>query len=244
MFWKKKQPAGRIDAAGPAQPAPPAAPKPKTPAERLNEAASTLAASLAAYSEAAYRAAQPGADAELQAVYDKVNAARELVTKGRLAYALGRCLPEHVKYWPSWIKRDDFEKYIGFAATEISATETKEEDGSREIKVSTIDFTFNGGRFRLILRDKGMSYAPGDPFRFGEVELFTGIERVAKFKIMEDVLKEYSEWEFSDVRALKVGPWMQDVLDMSAQIEASRRLRMDEFQNERAREAALDIDLG
>lgn len=241
MFWKKKPPAAKQE---PARSEPPAAPKPKTPAERLNEAASTLAASLNAYSEAAYRAAQPGPDAELQAAYDKVGAARELVTKGRLAYALGRCLPEHLQYWPSWIKQDGFEKYIGFAASDITATETKEEDGSREIKVSTIDFTFNGVRYRLVIRDRGMSYAPGDLFKLGEVELFTGIEGVAKFEIEEDISKEYSEWEFSDVRALKVGPWMQDVLDMSTQIEASRRRRIDEFQDDRAREAAREIDLG
>lgn len=32
-------------------------------------------------------------------------------------------------------------------------------------------------------------------------------------------MKDYSEWQFSDVKALKVGEWMQDVLDMA------RRLR-------------------
>ncbi|MBJ3764598.1 hypothetical protein ILP92_17825 [Maribius pontilimi] len=241
MFWKKKPPPETHE---PVRSEPPAAPQPKTPTEKLNEAASTLAASLIAYSEAAYRASQPGPDAELQAAYDKVEAAHKLVTEGRIAYALGRCLPEHVKYWPSWIKQDDFENYVGFAATEIAATEEKEEDGSRNIKVKTIDFTFNDGHYRLILRDRGMSYAPDDPYRLGEVELFTEIERVAKLEIVEDISKEYSQWEFSEVRALKVGPWMQDLLDMATQIEVSRRRRMDEFQDERAREAARDIDLG
>lgn len=241
MFWKKKPPVERHE---PVQPELPAAPKPKTPTEKLNEAASTLAASLNAYSEAAYCASQAGPDAVLQAAYDKVEAARKLVTEGRLAYALGRCLPEHVKYWPSWIKRNDFDKYVGFAATEIVAAETEEDDGSRSTKVKTIDFTFNDERYRLILRDRGMSYAPGDPYRLGEVELFTGIERVAKFEIGEDISKEYSQWEFSNVQALKVGPWMQDVLNMATQIEASRRRSMDEFQDERARKAAQEIDLG
>jgi hypothetical protein len=241
MFWTKKQPVEKQVAARSELPA---APKPMTEAGKLNEAASVLALSLNAYSEAAYRAAKSSPDAELQAAHEKVGAARTLVEKGRIAYALGRCLPEHMKHWPSWIEREDFKKYVGFAASDINANKTKEADSAREIEVSTIEFTFNDVRYRLTIRDKGYSPAPGDPFRLGEVELFVGNERVAKFDIVEDYSKEYSNWQFSEVRALKVGQWMQDVLDMAAQIEASSRQKLDKFHDDRVREAAREIDLG
>lgn len=72
----------------------------------------------------------------------------------------------------------------------------------REINVSTIEFTFNDVRYRLIMRDRGNSLAPCDPFRLGEVEFFVGNECVAKFDIVADYSKEYSHWEFGEVRAL------------------------------------------
>jgi len=57
-------------------------------------------------------------------------------------------------------------------------------------------------------------------------------------------MKDYSRWEFSDVRALKVGPWMKDVIDMAIQIEAFSQRRTENFLNERTLEVAQEIDLG
>lgn len=235
MFWKKKQPAEKQ---GAARSDLPAAPEPKTEAQRLNEAATALAASLRAYSEAAYRAAQHSPDAELQAAHSKWNAAHRLVTEGRVAHALGRSLPQHMESWPFWIEREDFKKYVGFAASDINANRTKEADSVREINVSTIEFTFKDVRYRLIIRNRG--------YRTGEVELFTGNERVAKFDILkkEAQYDGYTYWEFMDVRALKVGQWMQEVLDMAAQIDSLTRRDLDKLRDDRAREAARDIDLG
>ena len=216
----------------------------KTDAEVLRDAASSLADTLRAYSEAAYKAAKPKPDHELQAAYDTVAAAEKLVKEGRLAYALGRCLPEHVKYWPSWIERDDFKKHVGFNAESIAATKREDEGAHRNVAVAIVDFVFNDTQYRLTLRDEGMSSAPGDPYRFGEVELLADGKRVAKFGLIEDISNQYSTWEFSDVRALSVGTWMQDVLDMAAQVEASSRKWIDDFNDERAKAAAREIDLG
>jgi hypothetical protein len=239
MFWKKKN--SQVSEA-PIPPIPPSAPK--TEAEVLREATSSLAGALRSYSEAAHKAAQPKADTELTKAYDTVAAAEKLVKEGRIAYALGRCLPEHVKYWPSWSKRDDFKKYVGFDAEKIEASSHEEQGTYRTVKVTTIDFTFKGTRYRLNLRDKGMSAAPGDPYRFGEIEVVADDKVVAKFGLIEDISNEYSTWTFSDVRALSVGPWMQDVLDMAAQIDGSEQKRRNEFHDDRARAAAREIDLG
>ena len=221
-------------------PAPPPVAEPKSSTERFEEAASVLAASLNDYSDAAYRASQQAPDEELNAAYHKVEVARKLVREGRLAYALGGCLPEHVRHWTAWIQRDDFQEWVDFAATEITAVQSKEEDSS----CATIDFTFNCTRYRLILRDHGMSPVPDTAARYGEVEFFANGQRVAKFELVEDLMKEYSEWSFCDVRALKVGPWMKEVIDMATQIEASRRKHKDDIFDQRAREAGREIDLG
>ena len=217
--------------------------KPKTSAELLEEAASKLAASLSAYSEAAYHASKSEPDAELRAASDKLKCARKLVLEGRLAFALGQCLPKHVEHWPTWSQRDDFGDWVGFKADDISATETKEKKGSQTFRVATIQFTFDGRRYRLVLRDYGMSPVPDMIEKHGDVELFLDQERVAKFEIFKDLMKEYSDWEFRDVSVLKAGPWMKDVIDMASQIETSRRERIAGYLNQRTREASREIDL-
>ncbi|WP_168623205.1 hypothetical protein [Roseicyclus persicicus] len=220
----------------------PEAPKPQ--AEILREATASLAAALKNYSDAAHKAARPEADPELKNAYETVKAAEKLVKESRLAYALGRCLPEHVKYWPSWIKRDDFKKYVGFDVQDIEVRSSEEQGAYRNVKVSTVGFNFKGTRYQLILRDEGMSSAPGDPYRFGEIEVVAEGKKVARFGLIEDLSNEYSTWTFSDVRALLVGPWMQHVLDMTAQIEASDERRKNAFLDDRVRAAAREIDLG
>lgn len=241
MFWRRKTTIVQQEIQ---QNDEPVIEEPQSVSQQLEEATDKLSASLRAYSDAAYLASQSKPDTELTAAYEKVAAARKLAQEGRLSYALGRCIPEHVKHWPAWIQREDFQTWVGFQASNISATKTEEEDGSRNIEVSTIKFFFNDCRYQLILRDRGMSYVPDTAEHFGDVELFVDEQRVAKFGLIEDLMKDYSRWEFSDVCALKVGPWMKDVIDMATQIEAFKRRRTENFNDERALEAAQEIDFG
>ena len=216
---------------------------PKTKESPLEDVTSKLAASLKAYSEVAREALQPKASAELEAAHEKVDRARVLVLEGGIASALGTSLPEHVKYWPAWSQRDDFREWVGFGATEITAKKSEEISGSRTISVCTIDFAFKDASYRIILRDCGMSYVPDSLEKLGKIELFVEGRRVAKFDLVEDLSTEYSAWSFSEVRALEVGPWMKDVLDMAAQISASRRRRTDDIVDTRVRETAREISL-
>jgi hypothetical protein len=215
----------------------------KSLVDQLNEAADKLASSLHTYSEAAYKAAQEVPDNELIEARAKVKAARKLVMDGRIAYALGRCIPEHVKHWPSWITRDDFHKWVHFDAQDIAVYAHDEQDGSRNIKVVAVDFTFNQNRYRFVLLDRGMSYVPDSLEKLGEVQLWLGELVVAKFDVIEDLDDEYSEWQFSDVRALRVGLWMKDMIDISTQIEAGRRKGPEEFLDNQTLDAARNIEL-
>ena len=240
MLWKRKAPPPK-----PASIKPPTVESPKTREEQLEEAADKLAASLSNYREAAYRASNPAPSEELKAAREKIKRAEELVLEGGLALALGRYLPEHVKYWAMESQREDFRNSVGFDATQITATESEEEGGSGTATVVTIDFVFNDTIYRLILRDYGMSpvtWRVTDVDQRGEIELFTNDLRVAKFGLARDCMKDYSEWGFTGVRALKVGPWMKDVIDMATQIEAGERKRFDEEINTHIRETARDID--
>jgi hypothetical protein len=237
MFWKKPQ-SPRHEGESP-NVAPPAPSLP--PARDLSKAAAELAASLNAYADAAHEASKLEPDSELIAARKKVAVARKLVREGPLADALGSCIPEHVKYWPAWSQHDSFQSWVHFDASDIQAHKHEEEDGSRKVQVYVIHFTFNCSRYRLVLRDRGMSPVPDSADRLGDVELWLDDQLVAKFELIQDF---DSYWRFSDVRALKVGPWMKDMIDIATQIEAWRRSYSEDIINKRDLEAAKNIDLG
>lgn len=243
MFWKKKQEQD-LKTDEPLMAAEPIEPGPKSTQAELEEAAKKLAASLRTYAEASYAAKKAVPDEELTAAHYKVQIARKIATEGRIAYALGRCLPEHMAHWHAWSQRDNFMDWVGFEATEIKATRTTEEDGVRKVVVNTNDFTFRDRQYRLVFRDSGLSSAPDDHVYIGEVHFYAGESRVAKFDVTKDLMKEYSEWQFADLTGFRVGTWMQEVLDMAAEIESSRAQKMNSFSDERARQAADEIDLG
>jgi len=239
MFWKSRQ--GKAPEPLAARPDPPVA---RTKQRELEQAAEVLAASLRSYADASYAANHTACDDELKTAHRKVAIARKVVTEGRLGYALGRCLPEHMAHWHAWSQRPDFAKLVGFDADDIISSRTQEEDGLRRIEVSSTDFTFNGSAYRFVFRDFGMSPAPGDHTYYGEVHFHADETCVAKFSVSKDAAREYSEWEFFDVLAFRIGSWMSDALDMAAQIDAFRERSVRKFSDERALRAAAEIDLG
>lgn len=243
LFWKKKQEQD-LKAAEPIMVAEPIESAPKSTQAGLEEAAKRLAASLRLYADGSYAAKKAVPDEELTAAHYKVQIARKIATEGRIAYALGRCLPEHMAHWHAWSKRDDLMDWVGFDATNITSFQTMEESGGRRVVVTTNDFTYRDRLYRLVFRDSGLSSAPDDHVYIGEVHFYSGDTRVAKFDVTKDLMKEYSEWQFAEVTGFRVGTWMQEVLDMAAQIEASREQKMNRFSDERARKAADEIDLG
>ncbi len=240
MFWKKKQDQRAAEPVMTAEPIKSA----KSKQEELDAAAKELANSLRSYADASYAAQQAAPDEEIKAAHQKVHRARKIVTEGRLAYALGRCLPEHMAHWHAWSERDDFRTWVKFEATNITSSRATEEIGSSRTEVTTNDFTFRDRPYRLVFRDRGLSSAPGDNTYRGEVHFYSGEICVAKFSVSKDLMDEYAQWEFVDVTGFRVGAWMQDVLDMSAQIEASSERMITDFIDERARKAADEIDLG
>jgi hypothetical protein len=147
-----------------------------------------------------------------------------------------------MEHWPSAIKHATFAPY--FDARDIQAEAHAEERGYRKVKVSTMVFTFNGSRYRLAVRDEGMSPVPESYDQCGEVERWLAGQIVAKFALLKDVSEDFSQWRFADVQAIRVGPWMKDVIDIATQIEIAREGRGNELLNKLTLEAADNIDLG
>jgi hypothetical protein len=66
---------------------------------------------------------------------------------------------------------------------------------------------------------------------------------VLKVSVSQDLEHEYSYWEARDVRAFKPGPWMQDLVKISAQREQRFSRRLHKSSEDRVREAGANIEL-
>jgi hypothetical protein len=231
MFWKKKPPREepKIDKA----------PRQQRNALGPEEAAARLAASLLDYSDALSRELRTLPDKEVLEAKVKIDAATTIVLDGRLAYALGRAIPETIKSWPWWIKRDDFETLVTFDAKEIQALNYTEKDQiERDIKVVDVTFTFAGNSYRIILRER---FSPTHPQ--ADIELWDHDILVAHFYLRKTG-DEFPHLEFDEISTFRVGPWMKDALAMAAQIDAFADRRRQKSHDDLIRKTAQNIELG
>ena len=239
MFWKSKNKSEQVESLQ----TPVSAPLEKSASEKMQASAEVIAAELRIYEKASLDQERSEPDIELLEAQRKVDAARKIVCDGRLSYALIRQLLHHVAHWSSWISRTDFQNYVSFDAKEISAAREELEGDFRSTTKHTISFVFEDVKYTCVIHDKGYSNAPGDTYKFGEVEFWVAEKIVLKLSIIEDYSKEYSQWEFGDVMAFHSGEWMTALIKIASQIEQRNRQKLDAFQVDQVIDAGKNITL-
>lgn len=239
LFWKSKSRSEKVE--GPE--ATLAAQPEKSASEKMQASAEVIAAELRNYEKASLEQERSEPDFELVEAQRKLDAARKIVRDGRLSYALIRQLLHHVAYWSSWISRSDFQKNVSFDAKEITASREVLEGKHRSTTKDAISFVFEDVKYACVIYDKGYSQAPGDTYKFGEVEFWVAEKMVLKLSIIEDYSKEYSQWEFGDVMAFHSGEWMTALVKIASQIEQRERQKRDAFHVERVTDAGKNITL-
>lgn len=237
MFWKKKAQSQISDRGAPDDMT-----QETSVADELVKRANDLTNALRDFEEAALAAEAKPEDAKLVDAQKKVAAAHEIVLDGRLGYALVSQLIDHNEHWPSWKDRDDFAHWVQFDADDIASEKKDISTHYKKMHEVRTDFSFHGKRYACVLRDQGYSSAPGDAIKFGESEFWDGAKLVLKVGLIDEI-SEFSRWRPFDVRAFKPGPWMQDLLSISAQIESRTNQDFNRHSDDDVREAARNIDL-
>ena len=205
-----------------------------TVAERLVEA-------LSEYERYALDVERPEADPDLDDAYRKVRLAKKIVSEGRISYALCRQLLEHVEHWPSWITRDDFEEYIVFDASEITARRAKK--AGRRGETTEVSFVFGERCYRVVFTNEGPSYVPEDSHYYGEIEFLVDDRVVLSMSVSQDLSSNFSYWTMSSVKVFVPGDWMKELLRIAAQIEIRNDVKRKAYIDRRTREASANIRL-
>ena len=130
-------------------------------------AAERLAAALAAYERDFAERIKDSANVDAETARAIVREANTIVRESGLGTALAPTLIEHVKHWPTWSKRDDFQDWVGFPATSIYATAEKRD---KEEVLGAL-FIYKNERYGIRFGDEGTTWLPdGSANRDGKVD--------------------------------------------------------------------------
>jgi hypothetical protein len=212
-------------------------PAPAKPEQRPDEIISEM---LAAYQRHFYETAKGKPDPSVEAAKVKVARANKIVSDSRIGYSVCSLL-EHVRNWGAWSKRDDFQKYVAFPATDVTGTEDKTDKNHDR---RTIDFRYSGVPYTVIFIERGVSsWSHDDLNSYGSVELLASYKLAIGLDISKDISKEYDRWHFNSVSAFAPGDWMKHVVEMSALIDAHQSRQMSSYDDEDALRRAAQIKL-
>jgi len=171
-------------------------------------AADRLAAALAAYERDFAARIKDLTNVDAESARAIVREANTIVRESGLGTALAPTLIEHVKHWPTWCKRDDFQDWVGFPATSIYATAEKRD----KEEVLGVLFTYNHERYGIRFSDEGTTWLPD-----GTDFLWNGDAVLGVSVFLES--GEFGKWCWRDVHIFKVGEWAKGLLEIAAHIK-------------------------
>ncbi len=206
----------------------------QTPADRL-------AAALAAYQADFEKKLKSQPNPDAGEARQRIKRAEDLVRQSGLAKAL-EVLLEHTKHWPSWSRREDFKKWVGFPVGEVQ--EHRDEGKFDSTKNTIVCFTYQDDQYGIVFKDKGgISLPDGEIYHSGTVEFVASGDTVLGLNITQEHNEYTSDWRYSGVYALKMGSWSKALLEIAAYIRAHDENSSIRYSNERVIDQAKNISI-
>jgi hypothetical protein len=198
-----------------------------------------LSEALSEYQSQYYEKVSKALDNDAEEAKRVVREARKFIEESRLGYSICRPVFEHVKHWPSWSERDDFEKWCTEPFRYLSGSETRDKPAT-----TVVSFAYNSRPYTLRFVDEGMSAWAEDSHTYGKLELRSGDSLVLGLDVSLDVAKgDLAHWWPTNVYAFVPGPWMKDLVEMAAHIDGMQTQKRMQFTNEDALIRAKGIKL-
>ena len=139
---------------------------------------------------------------------------------------------DHMKNWPSWKEKPD-QWTAPVALDDLSGTARDE-----------VRWTWQGQSFAMLFK-KWPSHGFGnDTLDFGTITVEAGGVVVAAITAKKDLSKEFDQWRFSGIDALKVGPWIAEFIRFYQQVRLADETRGYARDADYVTAKAARIDLG
>lgn len=180
------------------------------------------------------KAAHDARNAETKDARDKIAKATELLRESGLA-SIVPALIEEIRHWPSWSKMPDRWK----CPVELTGLE-----GESSSTASWVQWRWQDILFRIKF-DEPPSYGFSDSnLSFADIAVQVDGAEVLAISVCRDVVKEYDNWRFTSLKALRVGPWMAALMDFWRVVKLAKEARMAQRGVDDAKSRAARIDLG
>jgi hypothetical protein len=170
---------------------------------------------------------------DTEAVRTKLERAREYVRKSGLDQALPTVW-EEIEHWGTWVNMPD-EWSPPDGVTEIRGGEGSDE--------SYVSWKWHGHVYRMQFRRR-RSYTPDGDLEFAEIDLIVDGEPAITLDCTKDGYETWEQWRGSDVKQLRVGPWMSDIIRFAGHLKLTSERQTWQFFAEADEQRARRIDLG
>jgi hypothetical protein len=169
-------------------------------------------------------------DVETSVFIKKIKNAEEFILESGLDESFLNVL-KHIWHWASWSQRDDFKQWAAFVPANIIG-----QKGS--VSGWNLSFDFADHRFKFSFQQHD-SY--DYEYRFAGVSLdFDGL-RVLEMGCSAYVNRDYSDWEYSSVKGLVIGDWVQSIVEMDELIKLYSLKWRKELDDSNLREQAENL---
>jgi hypothetical protein len=166
------------------------------------------------------------ARAEIREDELRIERAREFVRKAGLDSALTK-IAQRVQYWPSWLSRSDATGHVcaeQLGMSNVTGEEVKSDKG----QLTRVRFEFQARSWGVEFEQGKSSF---DGRKYGKIRFWEGSDEVVCVRVVNNLEKEFSEWQFVSVEVLKPGDWAGIALQLE------HAIRVDEEADRLARQA-------
>ena len=169
-------------------------------------------------------------DEETSVSIKKIKNAEEFIRESGLDESFLNVL-KHIWHWASWSRRDDFGQWAAFVPTNIIG-----QKGS--VSGWNLSFDFADHRFKFSFQ---MLNSYDYESRFAGVSLdFDGL-RVLEISCSSNVSRDYHDWDYSSVKGLVIGDWIQSIVEMDELIKLYELKWRRELSDSNLREQAENM---
>lgn len=186
-------------------------------------------------------ALKAGADARTAAYNDhkaslaqaqtKLNEATKMARESGLDVAVP-WLWEHMQFWPSWKDKPDQWK-PPIAVNDLLGVSGDE-----------VRWTWEGHTFAMLFKKWPSHGFTREATDFGTITVEAGGLVVAAITVKMDLSKDYDRWYFSGIDALKVGPWIAELIQFYQKVRLADEARGYARDTEYLTAKAAQIELG
>jgi len=164
---------------------------------------------------------------------ETIRRAEEFVRKTSIGNSLTSIL-RTMWHWGAWSLRDDWN--LVEKVPSLAVHHSNDNSGNNK----KLLFDYNDSSYEMALDDRGSPY-PECEENIGSITLMCNSECVIQIGVTQHFNQEYDMWSYSGVESLKLGDWIQDIVELDEKVSLACAESYDESSEKMIRDRAVNL---